>query len=157
MKRSQGRRKGPKNFRRRYFILTAKGLTYAKDRNDKPLCEIPASDLLAVERVDDHTFNMKFVSLGMSYSRLTFHPISCSDVSGGAAHEDTLCTGQEQSRSKGMVREGLWDYFASIYQMESHRLSVLANVSGRGDQSQKQYHSGAFLNNKWTWCVCDCY
>ena len=62
VKRSQGRRKVPKNFRRRYFVLTAKALTYAKSRSDAPLCEIPASDLLAVERVDDQAFNMKFVS-----------------------------------------------------------------------------------------------
>ena len=63
VKRSQGRRKVPKNFRRRYFVLTAKALTYAKSRSEAPLCEIPASDLLAVERVDDQAFNMKFVSL----------------------------------------------------------------------------------------------
>ena len=63
VKRSQGRRKVPKNFRRRYFVLTAKALTYAKSRSDAPLCVIPASDLLAVERVDDQAFNMKFVSV----------------------------------------------------------------------------------------------
>ena len=66
IKRSQGRRKGPKgpkNFRRRYFVLTGKSLTYAKSRGDSPLCEIPLSHMLAVERVDDQAFNMKFVSL----------------------------------------------------------------------------------------------
>ena len=65
VKRAQGRRKvpkGPKNFRRRYFLLTAKSLTYAKSRSEPPLCVIPNSDLLAVERVDDQAFNMKFVS-----------------------------------------------------------------------------------------------
>jgi Ras GTPase-activating protein 3 len=64
VKRSQGRRKGPKgpkNFRRRYFVLTARSLTYAKARSEALLCEIPAPDLLAVERVDDQAFNMKFM------------------------------------------------------------------------------------------------
>ena len=64
VKRSQGRRKGPKNFRRRYFTLTAKSLTYCKSQSEPlALCEIPANEMLAVERVDDQAFNMKFVSL----------------------------------------------------------------------------------------------
>ena len=43
-------------------MLTSRGLSYSKSRNDPPLCEIPTSELLAVERVDDQAFNMKFVS-----------------------------------------------------------------------------------------------
>lgn len=63
MKRSQGRKKGPKNFRTRYFCLTNRELTYAKKKGDPPLCVIPSHELLAVERVDDDTFGgMKFVS-----------------------------------------------------------------------------------------------
>ena len=44
-------------------MLTGKSLTYAKSRGEAPLCEIRLSDMLAVERVDDQAFNMKFVSL----------------------------------------------------------------------------------------------
>ena len=79
VKRSQGRHKGqrPKNFKKRYFVLTAKGLTYAKGRGDSPLCTIPASNLLAVERVDDQTFNMKFVRADhLSLHSQCLHP-SC--------------------------------------------------------------------------------
>jgi Ras GTPase-activating protein 3 len=72
VKRSQGKRKGPKNFRRRYFVLTAKALTYAKSRTDPPLCEIPASELLAVERVDDQAFNMKFMFQVVQPSRILY-------------------------------------------------------------------------------------
>lgn len=63
VKRSQGRKKGPKNFRTRYFCLTNRELKYAKKKGDVPLCTIPSHELLAVERVDDETFGgMKFVS-----------------------------------------------------------------------------------------------
>ncbi len=62
MKRSQGRKKGPKNFRRRFFSLTNAGLSYHKSKGDAPLCCIPPDELLAVERVDDDVFSMKFVS-----------------------------------------------------------------------------------------------
>ena len=62
MKRSQGRKKGPKNFRKRFFSLTSDGLTYHKGKGDTTLCLIPSDELLAVERVDENAFSMKFVS-----------------------------------------------------------------------------------------------
>lgn len=62
MKRSQGRKKGPKNFRKRFFSLTNTGLSYHKSKGDPPLCSIPPEELLTVERVDDDAFAIKFVS-----------------------------------------------------------------------------------------------
>ena len=46
----------------RYFCLTEKNLVYAKNKGESPLCVIPSQRLLAVERVDDNAFGMKFVS-----------------------------------------------------------------------------------------------
>jgi Ras GTPase-activating protein 3 len=77
IKRSQGRRKGPKgpkNFKRRYFVLTGKSLTYAKSRAEAPLCEIRLSDMLAVERVDDQAFNMKCFRLSNRAGSYTCRP-----------------------------------------------------------------------------------
>ncbi len=62
MKRSQGRKKGIKNFRKRFFCLSDTGLSYHKCKGEPPLCIIPPDELLAVERVDDDVFTMKFVS-----------------------------------------------------------------------------------------------
>ena len=81
VKRSQGRTRGPKNWRKRYkencllavglhplycryFCLTAKNLTYAKAKGESPLCTIASHELLAVERVDDNAFTLRYVSLG---------------------------------------------------------------------------------------------
>ncbi|XP_078694810.1 ras GTPase-activating protein 3-like isoform X2 [Branchiostoma floridae x Branchiostoma belcheri] len=82
IKRAQGRtRFGLKNFKRRWFCLTNKDLTYAKskelERNlgtayrlrrtgctrillgEPPLCKIPVEDILAVEGLQEESFKMK--------------------------------------------------------------------------------------------------
>ena len=46
----------------RYFVLTNSGLSYSKSRLEATIHTIPISDMLAVERVDEAAFNMKFVS-----------------------------------------------------------------------------------------------
>ena len=47
----------------RYFVLSDSGLSYSKSRGDAILNIIPLEDMLAVERVDETAFNMKFVRL----------------------------------------------------------------------------------------------
>ena len=99
-------------------MLTSRGLSYSKSRNDPPLCEIPTSELLAVERVDDQAFNMKFVSrLCVCWFVCLFsfpHSGSGSDVSGDTAKQSPICPSQEQSGAKRMVR--------SIHDVLIHRL-----------------------------------
>ncbi|XP_014254898.1 GTPase-activating protein [Cimex lectularius] len=57
IKRAQGRKRfGRKNFKQRYFTLTTHDLTYAKQKGKEPLCKIPLSDILAVERVHHDSF-----------------------------------------------------------------------------------------------------
>lgn len=46
----------------RFFCLTSQSLTYSKAKGDTPLCVIPAHEMLAVERVDENAFGMKFAS-----------------------------------------------------------------------------------------------
>ncbi|XP_013401022.2 ras GTPase-activating protein 3 isoform X2 [Lingula anatina] len=61
-KRAQGRRRfGVKNFKRRYFCLTNQYLSYAKSKDDEPLCEIPVDEILAVETVEEESFKMKYM------------------------------------------------------------------------------------------------
>ncbi|XP_076453641.1 ras GTPase-activating protein 3-like [Babylonia areolata] len=62
IKRAQGRnRLGRKNFKKRYFCLTNQHLSYAKSKGDKSLCLIPVEDILAVERLQEDSFKMKYM------------------------------------------------------------------------------------------------
>lgn len=38
-------------------------MTYSKAKGEIPLCTIPSHEMLAVERVDESAFGMKFVSV----------------------------------------------------------------------------------------------
>jgi Ras GTPase-activating protein 3 len=60
IKRAQGRKRfGRKNFKQRYFKLTTHSLSYAKSRGKEALCQIPLSNILAVERLTEKSFKMK--------------------------------------------------------------------------------------------------
>lgn len=59
-KRSQGRRRfGRRNFRQRYFRLTTQSLSYAKSKGKNPICDIPLSEILAVERLNERSFKLQ--------------------------------------------------------------------------------------------------
>ncbi|PIK46528.1 putative ras GTPase-activating protein 3, partial [Apostichopus japonicus] len=63
-KRAQGRKKyfGVKNFKKRWFRLTNHELTYGKCKGrNEPLCTIPVSEILAVEKLQEDSFQMKFM------------------------------------------------------------------------------------------------
>ncbi|KAG1708492.1 Ras GTPase-activating protein 3 [Nymphon striatum] len=60
IKRAQGRKKFKiKNFKERYFCLTNQELFYSKKKGDSPLCSIPISEILAVEKLQEDSFKMK--------------------------------------------------------------------------------------------------
>ncbi|KAJ8916711.1 hypothetical protein NQ315_013915 [Exocentrus adspersus] len=60
IKRAQGRKRfGRKNFKQRYFKLTTHDLSYSKSRGRDALCQIPLSNILAVERLAETSFKMK--------------------------------------------------------------------------------------------------
>lgn len=80
IKRAQGRKRfGRKNFKQRYFRLTTHDLSYSKSKGTEKfnignlrfyfvsllntgkeaLCKIPLSNILAVERLAEHSFKMK--------------------------------------------------------------------------------------------------
>ena len=62
MKRAQGRgRLGFKNFKKRFFVLTNKGLSYSKDKSKTPLCTIPVCDILGAEKLGEDSFHLKLV------------------------------------------------------------------------------------------------
>jgi Ras GTPase-activating protein 3 len=59
-KRAQhGRRFGRRNFKQRYFRLTTQSLSYSKSKNKKSICDIPLSEILAVERLNEKSFKMQ--------------------------------------------------------------------------------------------------
>uniref|UniRef100_A0A2C9K6R3 Ras GTPase-activating protein n=1 Tax=Biomphalaria glabrata TaxID=6526 RepID=A0A2C9K6R3_BIOGL len=63
IKRAQGRKKfGLKNFKKRFFRLTNQSLSYYKHKGEKqPLFEIHITDILAVERLEEESFKMKYM------------------------------------------------------------------------------------------------
>ncbi|PKU47910.1 ras gtpase-activating protein 2 [Limosa lapponica baueri] len=59
-KRAQGRtRIGKKNFKKRWFCLTSREFTYHKQQDKEPLFTIPIKNILAVEKLDESSFNKK--------------------------------------------------------------------------------------------------
>uniref|UniRef100_A0A8D0DSC5 RAS p21 protein activator 2 n=1 Tax=Salvator merianae TaxID=96440 RepID=A0A8D0DSC5_SALMN len=59
-KRAQGRtRIGKKNFKKRWFCLTSRELTYHKQQDKEPIYTIPIKNILAVEKLDESSFNKK--------------------------------------------------------------------------------------------------
>ncbi|XP_062988235.1 ras GTPase-activating protein 2 [Elgaria multicarinata webbii] len=59
-KRAQGRtRIGKKNFKKRWFCLTSRELTYHKQQDKEPIYTIPIKNILAVEKLDERAFNKK--------------------------------------------------------------------------------------------------
>ncbi|XP_067037684.1 ras GTPase-activating protein 3-like isoform X1 [Acropora muricata] len=61
-KRAQGRSHLVfKNNRKRFFVLTNKGLSYSKDKTKATLGHIPVSDILGAERLGEASFHMKLM------------------------------------------------------------------------------------------------
>jgi Ras GTPase-activating protein 3 len=60
-KHAQNRRKrfGRRNFKQRYFRLTTHSLSYSKAKGKKPICDIPLTELVAVERLEERSFKMQ--------------------------------------------------------------------------------------------------
>ena len=64
IKRAQGRsRLGFKNFRKRFFVLTNKGLSYSKDKTKPVVGHIPVCDILGAESLGEDSFHLKLVGL----------------------------------------------------------------------------------------------
>lgn len=67
IKRAQGRKNRIgftfRRFKKRFFCLTTKELFYSKSKAKQPLCRIPITDILAVEKLQEESFKMKYVSV----------------------------------------------------------------------------------------------
>lgn len=61
-KRAQGRSFfGFKNYKKRFFVLTNKGLSYYKTKGKGLLCNIPCDDIKGVEKLGEESFKYKLV------------------------------------------------------------------------------------------------
>lgn len=60
-KRAQGRNRffRQSSFKPRYFRLTTHSLSYAKSKGQKPTCDIPLRDILAVEPLHEQNFKLQ--------------------------------------------------------------------------------------------------
>ncbi|CAG5120233.1 unnamed protein product, partial [Candidula unifasciata] len=63
IKRAQGRKRfGILNFKKRYFQLSNQSLSYYKNKGDKHvLYQIPIAEILAVEKLEEESFKMKYM------------------------------------------------------------------------------------------------
>ena len=62
-KHAQNRKRfGRRNFKQRYFRLTTHTLSYAKSKGKRPICDIPLTELVAVERLEDKSFKLQNIS-----------------------------------------------------------------------------------------------
>ncbi|KXJ20396.1 Ras GTPase-activating protein 3 [Exaiptasia diaphana] len=62
IKRSQGRsRFGFKNFKKRFFVLTNRGLSYYKTKGKGLLCHISCDDIKGVEKLGEESFKLKLM------------------------------------------------------------------------------------------------
>lgn len=118
IKRSQGRRKGPKNFRRRHFCLTDRNLTYSKSKGDSPLCVIPFLDLRAVERVDDNAFSMKFMFQLIQPERILYmqakNSVDLMEWLSALAKACTKSNNQAEVYHSGAYLNGSWSCCGSL-------------------------------------------
>lgn len=59
-KHAQNRKRfGRRNFKQRYFRLTTRSLSYSKAKGKRPICDIPLTELVAVERLQERSFKMQ--------------------------------------------------------------------------------------------------
>lgn len=59
-KHAQNRKRfGRRNFKQRYFRLTTRSLSYSKAKGKRPICDIPLTELVAVERLEERSFKMQ--------------------------------------------------------------------------------------------------
>ncbi|KAL7035982.1 hypothetical protein ACKWTF_008647 [Chironomus riparius] len=59
-KHAQNRKRfGRRNFKQRYFRLTTHTLSYAKAKGKRPICDIPLTELAAVERLEEKSFKLQ--------------------------------------------------------------------------------------------------
>lgn len=59
-KHAQNRKRfGRRNFKQRYFRLTTHSLSYAKAKGKRPICDIPLTELVAVERLEEKSFKLQ--------------------------------------------------------------------------------------------------
>ena len=64
IKRAQGRSRFCfKTFKKRFFVLTNKGLSYSKDKTKPTLGHIPVCDILGAERLGEGSFHLKLVRM----------------------------------------------------------------------------------------------
>ena len=69
VKRAQGRgRLGIKNFKKRFFLLTNKGLEYSKEKGKTAQYQMPLSEILGAEKIGENSFNLKLVSFFFTIS-----------------------------------------------------------------------------------------
>lgn len=71
-KHAQNRKRfGRRNFKQRYFRLTTHSFSYGKAKGKRPICDIPLTELVAVERHEERSFKMQNI-FRVSYESFSF-------------------------------------------------------------------------------------
>lgn len=143
-KRSQGRRRfGRRNYRQRYFRLTTQSLSYAKSKGKNPICDIPLSEILAVERLNERSFKLQHIFqvcalkcdlLNIILKLFGMNNFDVNLYEFKIIRKDRIL----YVKTSNCVEEKEWvDLLSKICQSNAARL--------------KSFHPSAYISGAWTW------
>ncbi|XP_032302358.1 ras GTPase-activating protein 2 isoform X2 [Coturnix japonica] len=147
-KRAQGRtRIGKKNFKKRWFCLTSREFTYHKQQDKEPIFTIPVKNILAVEKLDESSFNKKNLFL-QPHSGPVAHSVLTSIQNSEAVMKYSCYLGMFQ------VLHGEKPLYiqANNCVEASEWIEALCRVTRCNQKRLSFYHPSAFLNGNWLCC-----
>uniref|UniRef100_A0A8C3Q0J0 RAS p21 protein activator 2 n=1 Tax=Chrysolophus pictus TaxID=9089 RepID=A0A8C3Q0J0_CHRPC len=133
-KRAQGRtRIGKKNFKKRWFCLTSREFTYHKQQDKEPIFTIPIKNILAVEKLDESSFNKKNMFQVLHGEKPLY--IQANNCVEASEWIEALCrvTRCNQKRLSfyhpSAFLNGNWLCFASQMKIETERIYSLFTIN----------------------------
>lgn len=141
-KRSQSRKRfGRRNFKQRYFRLTTQSFSYAKSKGKRSICDIPLSEILAVERLNEKSFKLQNI-FQVSEAEQQQH-IERNFLNDEFVFIHLQIVRKDRTlyvQTSNCVEEKEWvDLLSKICQSNAARLQY--------------YHPCAYISGVWTWYV----
>lgn len=140
-KRSQSRKRfGRRNFKQRYFRLTTQSFSYAKSKGKRSICDIPLSEILAVERLNEKSFKLQNI---FQVRVKLQHTLNATFLNDKFVFFHLQIVRKDRTlyvQTSNCVEEKEWvDLLSKICQSNAARLQY--------------YHPCAYISGVWTWYV----
>lgn len=147
MKRSQGRRRFVRrNFKQRYFRLTTQSLSYAKTKSKNSICDIPLSDILAVEKLHERSFKLQ--NIFQVKNRIPPTLIICSIL----LNFYEIKIGLIGSFVLQIIRKDRILYVKTANCVEEKEwVDLLSKICQSNVSRLDSFHPSAFISGEWTW------